>query len=274
MHEDIVAFSEHKVTAPFVINLCGISYCDGSYKIDRRKSKVWRIEYIIKGEGYVNVDDKSFTASKGDIYMLPSGKRHYYYSDADDPWEKIWFNVRGDLVESIMEIYKLSDTYIIHGLNIYHLFYEFIETARKATSPAEAYKKCSMCFLNIIQTISAYKYSSQNINKQNCAQVLKKKLDSITRYDIEFDILIKNLNYSKSHIIRAFKKEYNISPYEYLLEKKIGVAKNMLLDTAIDIKEIAYFLGFQDNHYFSTFFKKRTGLSPRNYRISKTINQK
>lgn len=91
-------------------------------------------------------------------------------------------------------------------------------------------------------------------------------MDSIVQYDISFSSLIAPLFCTKSHAILVFKEAYGITPYQYLLQKKLTLAKMMLKDTRLPIKEIAENLGFQDNHYFSSFFKKQTGTSPQQYR--------
>lgn len=40
----------------------------------------------------------------------------------------------------------------------------------------------------------------------------------------------------------------------------------MLVGTSQSVKEISFFLGFQSTEYFFSFFKKRTGLTPLEYR--------
>ena len=46
------------------------------------------------------------------------------------------------------------------------------------------------------------------------------------------------------------------------------MAKELLSNTMLAVKEISYSLGFTDEHYFSTFFRKRTGITPLDYRKS------
>ena len=66
--------------------------------------------------------------------------------------------------------------------------------------------------------------------------------------------------------IRIFRQATGFTPYDFLLEEKIAAAGEMLLHTTKTSKEIAYMLGFQDEFYFARLFRKRRGLSPRNYR--------
>jgi YesN/AraC family two-component response regulator len=44
------------------------------------------------------------------------------------------------------------------------------------------------------------------------------------------------------------------------------LAKSLLQNTSLSAKEIAFRLGFSDEHYFSNFFKKRTGMRPVEYK--------
>ena len=85
-------------------------------------------------------------------------------------------------------------------------------------------------------------------------------------YSKSFQEMIDQVFCSKSHAIRVFKEEYKITPYQYILRKKIGIAKIMLKNTNMSVSAIADYLGFCDNHYFSSFFKQQTGLTPKEYR--------
>lgn len=63
-----------------------------------------------------------------------------------------------------------------------------------------------------------------------------------------------------------FKKYFHLSPIDYALRHKIKVAETMLLNQHRYIKEIAAELGYANQFYFSLDFKKRTGISPSEYR--------
>ena len=52
----------------------------------------------------------------------------------------------------------------------------------------------------------------------------------------------------------------------YIADLKLGLACDLLINTDKLIAEIAADIHFQDALYFSRFFKKKTGLSPREYR--------
>lgn len=266
MREDFTAFVPEDGSAPFIIQMAGISYCDDSYDIYRRSSEIYGFEYIIKGKGYVRQDDVSFTAEAGDIYLLSIGHEHHYASDPDDPWIKIWFNVSGKLVDSVIKLYNITKYVHIKGLNILELFEEFVNCTRMNIPQKQIFDRCAVIFLKVVQEIANYNKDIELGEVSPIAQQLKKKIDNLNDFAVNFDDLMQDIFCTKAHAIRLFKAEYGITPYQYFLNKKQFLAEMLLANGNIPIKKIAYMLGFDDTRYFSAFFKSRNGLPPYEYR--------
>ncbi|MCR9254021.1 MAG: AraC family transcriptional regulator [bacterium] len=76
------------------------------------------------------------------------------------------------------------------------------------------------------------------------------------------------LNMSVKQLSSLVKKYLGDSPGHYINEKKAIEAKRLLSNTNQSIKEVAYFLGFQQSTYFTKFFKKYTGFTPKEFRES------
>ena len=83
---------------------------------------------------------------------------------------------------------------------------------------------------------------------------------------INLDMLAKKFHMSKQFIIRQFKKEMNSTPIEYLNTVRIQNGKSMLVNSDLTVSEIAAKCGYENVHYFSISFKKRTSISPAQYR--------
>jgi two-component system response regulator YesN len=73
-------------------------------------------------------------------------------------------------------------------------------------------------------------------------------------------------NLSASHFSVVFSQETGQTFKEYLTKIRINKAKELLRMTAIRSADIAYQVGYNDPHYFSSVFKKNTGLSPIEFR--------
>ena len=87
--------------------------------------------------------------------------------------------------------------------------------------------------------------------------------------DPEYNVTntINATGYSSAHIRRLFKKETNLSPIEFLNNRRIDYAKELFWKwkRQIPVKEISLMSGFYDMYYFSRLFKKQSGLSPTEY---------
>jgi AraC family transcriptional regulator of arabinose operon len=267
MYEEIVSFIRDE-DRPYVffLEMTGISYCDGSYRIARKNSQITVIEYVIQGRGTVVTDGNTFTASAGDIYLLHRGSTHCYISDGDDPWVKIWMNVGGPLVDSLVLDYGISNVNHVRGLDIKSLFEEVLSAARSFTGDSNSFfTQAALAFHRMAAAIHAAARSQEDSLPPEAAR-LKRWLDRRIYEKAEISEFAAHIFRSPSQAIRIFKKQFGTTPYDYLLGKRIETAKLLLRNTNLPVKEIAYRLNFADEHYFSNYFKKRAGTSPAKYR--------
>jgi len=77
---------------------------------------------------------------------------------------------------------------------------------------------------------------------------------------------------SKSTFYRSFKREFGISPLEYILSEKIKRAKILLADPKNAIKSVSFDCGFNDVNYFIRLFKKMEEITPRQYQLLVSSN--
>lgn len=91
-------------------------------------------------------------------------------------------------------------------------------------------------------------------------------LDENYREPITLDQLAARAGISKGYLCRAFKKQMGLSVVEYLTERRIQHAVQLLQDTDDKILSIALDSGFGDLCHFNRVFKKCNGLSPSAYR--------
>lgn len=104
------------------------------------------------------------------------------------------------------------------------------------------------------------------------------KMNSIASYmhshyasKIKVEALAEMCHYTYSYFSCAFKEVFSIPPTEYLLGIRINKASALLVTTDMNITEIATCSGFSDTNYFARAFKKKTGLSPSEYRRKASV---
>ena len=82
----------------------------------------------------------------------------------------------------------------------------------------------------------------------------------------ELDEQLRSAPYCYDYLCRLFRQEMNTTPHKYLANLRLETAADMLRQGAgRSITEIAHMCGYSDPLYFSRMFKKRYGVSPREY---------
>lgn len=86
------------------------------------------------------------------------------------------------------------------------------------------------------------------------------------REPLSLGTLAELVGYTEYYFSRKFKKEVGKTPADYLTEKRIERAKQLLAGTSLPIQDISDSLQFGSRSYFSTVFQKLTGVPPSQYR--------
>lgn len=125
-----------------------------------------------------------------------------------------------------------------------------------------------------LKEIISQLYLELDSKKENAG----KDMNSFKNYieiNIKNGITLEDLaNYSNRNIYylsKLFKKEMGVNFIDYLTDRKIQLAKEMLEDTNIPIKNISIELSFNEPNYFSKVFKKNVGITPSQYREKVSI---
>ena len=268
MREQIKVFTQEKNRA-FQIEIAGKSWCDGTYMITRPLSRIWVLEYILSGKGTVEVTDhakRTYEPKAGDVYLLPPGKRHHYYADAQEPWEKIFVNFSGTVADGLAQAYGIDETvYFPMASETEDLFREMDELLNEeGLEEAQVARRMELLIHDVFRSLGR----RQAVQRQESEEIetvikyLDAHVDSLVSIGELSDLIYRSPDY----LIKHFKAEVGVTPYRYLMKRKIQVAEKLLKDTALPVGEIAARLGYEDAHYFSGLFKKEKGVSPITYR--------
>jgi len=159
------------------------------------------------------------------------------------------YNVLDETIKGIMELFMLETK------------------AKGRNGPAYFKNLIALLATHYIQNYSNYfdlKHSQQSSSRFEQAQV-----DKIDQYiaenigsNISVDDLSDLLNCSKFYFLREFKKLVGVTPYQYLMSKRLEQAKALLTADKVNIALIAHELGFNDQSHFTRAFKGHFGVTP------------
>ena len=100
------------------------------------------------------------------------------------------------------------------------------------------------------------------------AEAAMEKIREDLHHGVDLRKIARQSGLSYVQFLRRFKACAGMSPSEYLGMLRIQKAKSLLSDSPLRIKEIAAACGFENEYYFSNYFKARTDLSPSEFRAA------
>ncbi len=227
--------------------------------------------YISKGRGVFSSQAvKEQKVKKGQMIILFPGYWHSYQPDMESGWNEYYIGFEGTIINHLLKYGFISPTNPIVdvGVNeeLVSLFSSAIKIAKEEKKFAQQHLSgIVMHILGMILFLS----ENKNLEANEYAEVIERAkiimLENVEN-DIDIQQLASNLGTSYSWFRKAFKEYTDYSPAQYFQELKIRKAKELLAETNIPIKEIAYNLNFSSDGYFLSFFKKRVGCTPLEYR--------
>ncbi|MGE0131048.1 MAG: helix-turn-helix domain-containing protein [Blastocatellales bacterium] len=101
----------------------------------------------------------------------------------------------------------------------------------------------------------------------------KHKLRRVTEFieeNLESDLTLTEIaeiaELSPFHFARSFKQATGSTPIQFLMQRRIDLAKRLLADSDLPIVEIGLRAGFKNQSHFTTLFRKITAMTPKAYR--------
>ena len=155
-------------------------------------------------------------------------------------------------------------------MNLSGFFEELFKLEEKYDSNDELCIPASRIIFNAIMDFATHNESDAVSSNRDLAYKVRVLLHGSISTHITVDDIAKKLYRSKNDITRQFKKKYNTTPHNYLIDIRITRAKNLLVNSKKTLAEIANLLCFSSEFHFSNTFKKKVGISPSEFRkISK-----
>ncbi len=232
----------------------------------------YQLLYIVEGKGILETKSAGTLEIRGgDMFMLFPGEWHSYCPDEKTGWNEYWIGFQGINVDNRVEagFFSIEKPLMHIGYNekIVELY---IEAIRTATRQEPYFQQLLAGVVNYLLGIM-FMTGSRNARQKDEEAISMVNMAKTAMFDaVEEDVtmpeIAQRLNISYTKFRRLFKEYTGLSPAQYFINLRIHRAKEMLRGTAASIKEISIILQFENPEYFATLFKKRTGITPSEFR--------
>lgn len=125
--------------------------------------------------------------------------------------------------------------------------------------------ECEAVFFEVLSRL--YRGEVQMTAGKQIAEFIEKNYAG----DVSLGRLSEEFHFSKNHIINLFRKEYGVTPIEYVKTVRIREAQRLLEATSKNAEVIAQECGFQDYSYFYKLFRAKNRISPVQWRRQKRL---
>ena len=283
MYELSKYYLKHTASYEPVFDSCGLLFSSKNWSHYANKTRDYEIIIVTEKAFYLTFVSESgkedVIIRAGEILIIPPGQEFY----ATKPSAGIrfyWVHFRlpesavlitedeaaGSVSNYILPLH--SDEFIPERELV--LIQQLIE-AKKSTKPLtellNSYVKTLLLSLaNSSRHMLKEKHTKISDKENNLQNFLKiyishnfERLDSI-------DEVADYFGYNKIYLSQFFKEKYGVTIKQYIMNLRLEKAKDLLLATTLQINEIAKVCGYEDEKYFSRIFRKRYGVSPRDFR--------
>ena len=121
-----------------------------------------------------------------------------------------------------------------------------------------------LVYISRKQNLSVISDSSFQLSKE-CA-LAKRYIDSNYSQNITLDSLAEITHINKFYLAHSFTECVGQSPINYLTDRRLEACKGLLVSSNLSVAQVATSVGFSSQSYFSQIFRKKTGMTPRQYR--------
>lgn len=246
-----------------------------NYKYEGELHDFWEIVCVMEGRLGVTADKDVYVLEAGQAIVHKPMEFHNIWSESSCPkiiilsfsgklpdFDKRIFNMDEDTSIYISSLYSEA-TNVFTYEKAHNMLITGIKDGKEHLCE-QILKKCELFVMmltsgNPAKPLFVKEGSARNYMK--IVSFLKSNIDkSLSVYDIA-----KALNMSEANVKKVFKKYSGMGVIHYYNTLKINTAQN-LLKSGMNVKEASEALGYSDQNYFSTAFKRLTGVSPKNFK--------
>ena len=252
------------------------------------------MEISIPGcNGVYIVGDKEIPFEVGDVFLFRSNERHgisQLHGDGDALClgfhffpDTLWSSFEQELVPEFIAAFSqerkdfqnriAGDTQQAKTIlkTLKHIENEFEE--KQIHFEVAVRSRISLLMLSLLRAFPLGDERKQKGKTERIKQVseIMKYIDSHCSQKLSLTQLGKMAHMNPAYLSHVFRETTGFSLWDYIIARRIELAKHLLLSSDRKILDIAFECGFQNSTHFNKSFRRQTGITPSEYRGEKNV---
>ena len=246
----------------------GVAY---RYAGRERSGRPWCFyQYTLSGQGLVRLgkDEWRVTAGAGFLCHTHDPQLEYGFpANAVEPWRFIYISFVGRMAKAVVK--GITERYgPVHplppdeGIMPRLLDFERYADGVCTLSPSEGHRLIS----GLIADILKHHEDRLEVPGHFLVSQAVREIQRSAAGPLNVTELARRLKVSREHLTRCFTRKVGITPYQFMLQQRVDVAKDHLRNTTLTAEQIAHRLGFKSAAQFNLVFKRVVGQTPGGWR--------
>ena len=233
----------------------------------------YQLIYITEGRGKFYCEtlgrNKAVALESGMMFLLFPGEWHSYHPDPQTGWKEYWIGFNGHFVDNLITEKFFSKDCPVFKVNIHEDIVNLYNSAiSAAVSQESGFQQVLAGIVSRLLSLAYFYDRNSQFRQSDTANKIGQA--KVMIYDNFMSIspegIASKLCLSYSSFRKTFKEYTGFSPARFINEVRMSKAKEMLTNTSMSIKEVAYHVGYNNHDYFFTAFRHMTGQTPAEYR--------
>ena len=217
-----------------------------------------RLFVMRTGEALVDVSGERFALTPGRMYFLPAGQ-------AFEATYREGTRIKGFHLHLCDGVgFPLADHFrgvpVLDDAALFASIVAAVETGDAALIQAAVFPAL-LCFCRPFFPLLS--------RRANPAALLRRVLDAVATTppgELRVGELARALRVTRAALSKSFQRQFGVSLKRHVANAAIEMAKGLLLETELTVKELSGRLGYAEASYFHSFFRRRLGVTPAEYR--------
>ena len=230
--------------------------------------------YVEEGEGSLTYQNQTYSMKKGDCAFIDCRNKYSQSSSSTNLWSLKWVHFYGSNMGEIYSKYLERGGQVCFSVDDKktNSFIPILDSIIEAAASSSYIRdmKINEILSRLLTILMEYSWNPEKAKSQNtkCLNISNVKvfIDQNYTNKIALEIVANQFNVNKSYLLRLFKENTGLTVNNYILQKRILLAKNELRFSNKTLDVIAEECGFECANYFIRIFKKIEGITPGEYR--------
>ena len=246
----------------------GYGVCVPGYVFSETR-KNYLLQIVFDGIAHVSVNrEKPFSVKKEEAFILPPHLEHWYRSDEQYPTARAWISWSGECADLLkQQLDSEKNPYLVKTHNLEEIKTLFLKLQNSRDRSAISVAAIYSCFYGIIANCMRTATAMPKIESQEKLLVndIVNYIDVNIMNPLSVEDISKKFGYDASSVFRKFKKQTGLSPKEYILHRRLALAKGYICETDLGIEEIAARCGYSSAATLNILFIRHEKISLVNY---------